>query len=402
MFLFAACGARWQLAACVASATVLSAASTGLAQQGSDTPTGGVAFIDDWVDTPTEDAFVVQQAEEQLTSYDVGYDSGYACATGCDACGVPICDCECACPPKRKCHGFAFGEFLYLRPTGGDVTHAQQQDGVGGAGTVPFGRIGSVSQDFEPGFRVGIGYALDECASVSGSYTFFESSNRDFVEPPTIPGGGGAVRSLVHHPNSTITASTGPVDASQSIDFQMADVMFNDSLLGCDWCSVGYSLGAVYGNLEQEFAQTGVFAGGSAGTIDTDTMIDFNGGGVKAGLNLERHVGHGILFYGKLSAAAMSGRFNADYTLLNSTTDVLLGDAAWEDNRVVSHVEYEVGVRLRSPNGRLRVSAGYQFQHWGNVVTTSDWIDAVQADNYTDLGDTLSFDGLTTRVEARW
>jgi hypothetical protein len=210
------------------------------------------------------------------------------------------------------------------------------------------------------------------------------------------------VGSLVHHPAASITASTGPVEATQSIDFQMADVLFRDVLISNDCVSLGYSLGAVYGNLEQDFGQTGVFAGGAGGTIDTSTMIDFSGGGLKAGLNLVRHVGHGIHAYGKLSAAAISGRVNADYNMVNSTTDVLLGSAEWDDNRVISHVEYEIGLRLQTSGDRLRLSAGYQFQHWGNVVTTSDWIDAVQADNYSDLSDTLSFDGLVARVELRY
>ncbi|TWT41622.1 Lpg1974 family pore-forming outer membrane protein [Botrimarina hoheduenensis] len=336
---------------------------------------------------------------EQCFNYEPeSCDYGYQPA--CDACGELACECGPPCKPRH--HGFFFGEFLYLRPTGGDVTHAQQQDGIGGAGTAPYGRIASIQQDYEPGFRAGMGINLDDCASLTASYTFFESSAADSLIPPVIPGGGGAVRSLVHHPLSTITASVGPVDATQNIDFQLVDVLFHDQLLGCDWCSLGYSLGAVYGNLEQDFAQTGVFSGGAAGTIDTDTMIDFDGGGLKAGLDLERHVGRGIVVYGKVSAAAMSGRVNADYTMVNSTTDVLLAEARWQDNRVISQVEYEIGVRLKTTNDRMRVSAGYQFQHWGNVVTTSDWVDAVRADNYTDLGDTMSFDGLVARVELRY
>ena len=39
------------------------------------------------------------------------------------------------------------------------------------------------------------------------------------------------------------------------------------------------------------------------------------------------------------------------------------------------------------------------FSYWTNTVTTSEFIDAVQADNYTDVGDTLGFNGLVGRVE---
>jgi hypothetical protein len=42
------------------------------------------------------------------------------------------------------------------------------------------------------------------------------------------------------------------------------------------------------------------------------------------------------------------------------------------------------------------------FSHWMNAVTTPEFIDAVQADNYTDVEDTITFDGVVTRVEVLW
>ena len=42
------------------------------------------------------------------------------------------------------------------------------------------------------------------------------------------------------------------------------------STFACSPCySASYLLGVQYGNLDQVFTQTGVFGGGSAGTIDT-------------------------------------------------------------------------------------------------------------------------------------
>ena len=40
--------------------------------------------------------------------------------------------------------------------------------------------------------------------------------------------------------------------------------------------------------------------------------------------------------------------------------------------------------------------------HWFNAVTTADFIDSVQANNYGDGSTTISFDGLTARVEHLW
>ena len=105
------------------------------------------------------------------------------------------------CEPWWWHRSSVFGEFLYLHVTDADVAHAQQQNGVGGAGTVPFGRIGTVDPDHEPGFRAGFNIACSNCSSIVGSYSYYESQAIDLLVPPVITGGGGAVSSLVHHPD---------------------------------------------------------------------------------------------------------------------------------------------------------------------------------------------------------
>lgn len=320
----------------------------------------------------------------------------------CNLCGDAPCACSRPCCARPRRGAALYGEWLYLRPTGADVTHAQQQNGTGGTGTVPFGTIDTADMEYNSGFRVGGIVPGDACSGVAFSYTHFESDTFSDLQPPTIVGGGGAVGSLVQHPGAAITASVGPVHADYAIDFQLADVMYRHLWRSTPCYSIHYMLGAQYGNLEQSFFQTGQFGGGSAGVIDTSTSIGFDGGGLKIGIEGERRLGARVSAYGRLTAAAMSGKFSTHYTMLNSTTDVLLAQADWQDNRIVSHFQYEVGLGWTSCNGHWRTSAGYMFSYWGNVVTTPELIDAVQADNYVDVGDTISFDGLVTRVELRW
>lgn len=332
--------------------------------------------------------------------------SDYGSAYGC--CDCSDCSDACACGPsmcgtwQRTPCVTGYVDWLYLQVTDADVAHAQQQNGIGGSGTVPFGEIGTVDQDFNSGIRTGFTLACNECSQIGASYTYFESDSTDRLSPPFIPGGGGAIGSLVHHPGAAITASAGPVVADYEVDFQLADLTYRHVLVqGCNY-SLHYLVGAQFGHLDQEFRQSGVFSGGSTGTIDTTTDIKFDGGGLKVGLDGERRIGCGFLAYGRLTAAALSGRFRSHYDLLNSSTDVLLAEADWRDDRVISQVEYELGVGWSNASDCFRVSAGYMFSHWGNVVTTPEFIDAVQAGNYTDVGDTLSFDGLVTRMEFRY
>jgi hypothetical protein len=289
-----------------------------------------------------------------------------------------------------------------MQASGADVAHAQQQDGLGGAGTVPFGEIGRTDTEYDSGVRVGFEVACGPCAGVVFSYTFFETDGLDFVDPPDISGGGGAVGSLVHHPGASITASAGPVDAIYQVEYQMSDLLYRGAFASSPCFSANYMLGVQYGNLEQAFGQSGVFSGGQAGLIDTIAVIDFDGGGLKAGVDGERRLRGGFSVYGRVTGAVMTGRFRSRYEMFNATTEVLLAEAIWKDDRIVPQLEYEIGFGWTSPSDHWRVALGYMYSHWMNTVTAAEYIDAVQADNYVDVEDTLSFDGLVTRAEFRW
>jgi hypothetical protein len=342
------------------------------------------------------------------------YDGGCgSCGGGCGdgvMCGQGCCaDYGCVpnlCPQKRF---MIFGDYLYLRVVGADVAHAQQQDGTTpppnappGAGVAPYGDIGTVDIEHHPGFRVGGGIACGPCSSVMFSYSFFESDGFNSLELPNITGGTGAVGSLVHHPGAAINASSGPVDVTYDVDFQLADLVYTGTLSRGNRHTVDYLVGAQAGHLDQDFVQFGRLSGGQGAAIDTSTTIDFDGGGLKAGLVGDGRLGGGLSTYGRLTAAVMSGRFSSDYLMFDTTNVRTLAEAHWKDNRVVPQLEYEAGFAWLSSNECLRFSTGYMFSHWMNAVTTSEFIESVQENDYVDVGDTITFDGLVTRIEVLW
>lgn len=299
----------------------------------------------------------------------------------------------------------AYGEFLLLHATGADMAHAQQQNGVGapGAGTTPFGVIGTADPFHEPAFRVGGACALDRCSSVFANYTAFRSKSIDLVNQPVIGAGLGTVGSLVHHPSAQVTSSVGPVEATYEIDFDLADIGYRRLLVADSRRWMNYSLGVLYGHLEQDFVQAGTFSGTQGGAIDTMTNIQFDGAGLKLGLDYEQRIGTGRLsIYGKSSLTATVGEFKSNYRMLNRSTVTDLAIARWEDDRFAPIWDYELGVAWTSCCNKWRMTLGYTSMHWFNTITTAEFIDAVQADNYTNLGDTLSFDGLSSRIEYRW
>jgi hypothetical protein len=329
---------------------------------------------------------------------DVGGCDSSNCASGC---------CEPCC--GAQCHRTGvFGEFLYLHATGVDMVHAQQQNGIGGAGTVPFGKVGAADPHYEPAFRVGGALALSNVSSVTASYTHFESDSVSTVDAPVIPGGGGAVGSLVQHPGAALTASPGPVTGFYGIDYQLADGAYRRLLFGDGAGWVNYSVGGRYAHLDQNFLQTGDFGGGNAGVINTRTDIQFDGGGALFGLDGEHFIGRrGFSVFGGLNVSPIFGQFSSAYQLHNITTDTALAIAEWKDDRVVTLLEYQAGLAWTSPCYKWRLSAGYVAQFWYNAVSTADFVNAVQTNNYTHSGDsrvadTISFDGLAARVERRF
>ena len=289
-----------------------------------------------------------------------------------------------------------FGEFLYLNPTGVDVAHAQQVNTPG----VPLGQIAQTDLGYNPGFRIGGDMAMSQHSSIAASYTYFESDASNSVGPPTINGVTGAVDSLVHFPGLNLGASATGLTARNEFDFQLADIEYRTRLRQGDRYWINGGLGLRYGQLEQDFSQTGEFL---SGEIDTRSTVDFNGGGMKLALDGGRNIGsRGLSLYGRTSLSPMAGSFRSSYSMFNDDTDSTLVQANWNDQRITTLLDYEVGVAWTGPRGRWRFAAGYTQSFWFNAVTTSDYIDAVQASNYSGVSDTIMLNGLTARVEHLW
>jgi hypothetical protein len=293
-----------------------------------------------------------------------------------------------------------YGEYLYLLPTDADMAHAFQQNGVGGPGTVPDGRVGVVQPDFTSAFRIGFGVALGPCASVGASYSRFDSHATDELAAPQ--GVGGNVQSLVLHPNSINAGSTSSlVNAALDIDYQTADLEYRRLISSNYKHGVNYGVGARYGKLEQEFLQVGDFAP-PTGRIQTTTDIKFEGVGLRAGLDGEHRLGcTGFAGYGKLFMNVLFGEFRSAYTQLNTTTTVVQANSTWDDRRVLPVLEYEVGLSWTSRNGHWRTASGYYTAFWYNTVTTGQFVQAVQNADFVDVGETLAFNGFVTRIEFR-
>jgi hypothetical protein len=324
----------------------------------------------------------------------MGYDIGMGGDVGCDA---DICwdGCEVPCAaPKWN----IYGEFLYLRPRNGEVPYGVVMDGpTTSPPDVPIqvSPLGIVDPDYEPAFRIGFERAIGPCTTVGASYTNFDSRDTDSLSTSE----EYVVRSMVAHP-STLTASSDGLNANASygIDFELADLEFR-SLIGSDDChTLNYLVGIRYSHLAQGFRSQ--FAVNGEETVLTD--IRFDGGGFRVGLEGERYLGcTRFMVYGRGMASFVAGDFRARYAQ-GTAYDASVVDTAWRGGRVVPILDLELGMGWSSWSGRWRLQAGYLFSAWYNTVKTDEIIQAVQTNNFADLGDTLTFDGFSIRGEYRF
>ena len=323
---------------------------------------------------------------------------------GCDACSscqsIPcgaLCTRQCptCCGVGTHCTRI-YGEALYLRARNAEVAYATPADNPA-QGNIPVqvGDIGILDPDYELGFRAGASLALDTVSSIDIGYTMFESLTHDETSQ-VVP---FIVRSMVTHPG-TLTAPDDVLSsvASLEIDFDYIDASYRHLLRCSDVFATNYVIGARYAKLEQQFDVE--FVKNARETVATD--IDFDGGGLRLGLESARYSCRNQLHvYANGYASFLAGRFRARY-FQGDAFDQTVVDAEWEAGRVVPILDVECGVGWSSKGGRVRLNAGYMVSAWFNSVTTQDYINAIQSNNFLSLNDSITFDGLQGRFEYRF
>ena len=291
-------------------------------------------------------------------------------------------------------HGF-YGDYLYLRPRNAEVAYALPIDG---GDEVPVGPVAVVDQEYEHGFRVGGVIRLTDGASIRGQYSYLRGHAFDSatIAPPNV------LRSLVTHPN-VANAATDTLEAyaQQDVNFDLVDIDYRGLILGCESCTdcrcavvVNGIIGGRYAFLEQQFHSNYQVIG----TRAVDTNVEFQGGGIRLGVEAEHHATlNGFYVYGSGITNLMMGEFTADYRQVHSNN----GQEAftsWKAGRIVPTIDLELGLGWVGPRRRLKFSGGYLVSTWFNVVKTDDFINAVQNSDYEGLSGILTFDGLVARA----
>ena len=291
-----------------------------------------------------------------------------------------------------------WGEFLYLRSRDSEVTYGVETNTsvAPPAPPVQVGRVGMIDQTHDPGFRFGVTYRLDETSSLTGSWAMLESHRTDRIERTSF---SNVIESMVLHPTTVAASSNGTFATGiHDIDFDLVDLEYRGQLSSSEVSDTNFVVGLRYVNLQQQFLHDTDIIGSQS--VATD--IDFNGLGVRLGLEGERfrHKSR-FFFYGKTYVNFIPGEFNAKFDQ-GQAFDASVVDTLWEAGRIVSIWDLELGLGHVCKSERLSMSVGYSFSAWTNVVKTDEFINAVQTNNFLDLGETMTYDGLVARLEGRF
>lgn len=332
-----------------------------------------------------------------------GCTAGHGCCAaggGCD-CGQAGCRRGCA---NWCCEGgftncwSVYGEYLFLRARDVEVAWGEPIDGPivppGPAFPIQIGKVATADLDFQPGFRFGFAYNPDCCTSISAEYTMWEGATTDTLGT-AVP---NVLHSLVSHPGTATAAQNFLAgQANYGISVDMVDVAMHSLLTYCPDFQFGYVAGVRWAQTEQIFQAD--FAGNATESVFTD--IDFYGFGVRGGFEGEKWIGRQLSVHAKGLASLIPGEFRANYRQVQSY-DPNVVTANWTAGRIVPILDLELGTSWTSRCDTWKLTASYMFSAWFNSVQTDEWIQAVRTNNFVGLSDTMTFDGLMARLEARY
>jgi hypothetical protein len=315
-----------------------------------------------------------------------------------------------ACYPPRWAHKTGlFGEYMLLRSNEGEVAYGVLADNVAnflttGENLAQRSHVFTVDPGSSSNFRVGGSLALSECSSIQLTYANFygRGSDAQSFDPADVRAARIVPLSLHPFPQD---AAQLPLDASAEsiIDFETVDIDYRSMLWGNELGALNYLVGARYANLNQQYASA---YGGTGNPATAQSDVRFDGGGIRFGLDGERHHAcSGLLLYGRGLVSMVAGQFRTSY----ESSDVVgnFVDTGWKADRIMTTLDLELGGGWQSQCGHLRVTCGYMISSWFNAVTTDQWIRAVGRGNFVGQPDsmsydTLMFDGLTVRAEWRF
>ncbi len=289
---------------------------------------------------------------------------------------------------QREKHGSDWlfeGEYLLLAARRGGQTYAIVGTNPNWG---PVGSIQSVDGHYDSGLRVAVGYRFADELEVFARYSYFRSTADGVAPAPD----GGTVFATLTHP-STIVLVDG-ASASSSLNFNVFDFEVGKRFELGEKLQVRVFAGPRYANLDQRLTAT--YQGGDVAKDVVTRQLDFEGGGLRAGAESQWKLLDHLGLYLRGSASMLTGQFTARASEIANDEFVIV-DVTERYTRVVPIMD--LGLGLSFQKGNFRISGGYEFITWFNMVEFSDFVDDAHPGKRIRSVGNLGFDGIVFRAE---
>jgi hypothetical protein len=281
---------------------------------------------------------------------------------------------------------FLSAEYLLLKPRRRDLDFAiSSPQNLG----VPIGNVESLQWSWDSGVRVGVGYAVPgEGWDVGLYYTYFHSTAGRALAAPD----GGVLFATLTHPG--LVQSVLTANAASRLNMHILDLEAGRTFSLGRCFDVRFFGGGRYAWVDQGFNV--LYDGGDANGDLVTAPINFDGGGLRAGVEGVWHLGWGFGVYMKGSGSLLMGRFQTSLTETNDNGATPLTDATNNFDKLVPVSELAAGVTWQ--RGRLSVTVGYEMANWFGLVDSPDFVDDVHQGKLGQRTSDLSLDGLMAEV----
>ena len=355
-------------------------------------------------------------------SYGYGFDQGcsdYGCCDdyGYGCCGDSCCNSGCGssgCCLGGLCGGgggqfFATADYLYVHPSFSEATAFVDQDLATGTETfVP------LDFDYNSSYRFGGGWRSCCCGDeIRFMFTRMNSSASDTAFPGDIvpieaappPGGQTNI-------NAGIDAKSYDLECRKTIPLGGCCCDCGDACGGCgDGCGgcgeccnnccpawdITWSGGLRWGDVDWNRSYVAV---GSAGTVtDAEVRMDFEGGGLRTGLEGRRYFfKDGCLsIYGKGDISLLLGDVRVQ-TVRSTFNPTVVQTQNFSTRQIIPVTELEGGVTAQVSRNAA-ITAGYLFAAWHDLGFRDEHeLNLLIPQRYDDAN-ILGFDGFFARIE---
>jgi hypothetical protein len=311
-------------------------------------------------------------------------------AADCGPCGI-VDGCG-ACGAADGAGFYAGAEFLLMRVHFSEaIAFVRVTDTPTGVGLLRQTRADELDFDYEPSFRVFLGYQWDTNTSLRASYWHFNA--------------GTSVSGAVDQVNQTIVdpfgnrATVGQAAlATAGVEMNVYDLDLVRTTRLDQWgTTVYWAAGARLADIYQDY-DVGIALQNGPGLTRGDFRAEFLGAGPHFEVSAYTWgAGSGrFALYGRTGLALLIGEYDVS---AGANVPAARIEQAASRTRAVPVVEAELGAAWR-PMPNLTISTGWQFQSWFNVGTSGGQFGGAFLG--TDDADIMSFDGLVVRAEFRY